>query len=238
MKTLKIALPLVLHLVLVAVIVVVWEEVPHQVGELTTHITPPLSGATTKVLEYAAVFVVLIAIVLGFEWLSSRRLLVSLARDKLLRALEGEWVQRTDIKERPLSVGFIRFDAALEHWEYSGVGFDENGAPAATWETFSLRYDGVERTWYFAGVARILEGEHKDARYTVVPMLRLPRSIPDRPSLTGTVADIGVGGVRQIFDIKNMRPVPGGTVRMRLSSTDAIRSLSPDDVHRIAKLLE
>lgn len=238
METLKRAVPVLSHLILVAVLVLVWEKAPDAVHALVTETLGANPSKTVMyILEYVATFVLLVAIVFLFERLSSLRIWTSLVRDKSLQPFEGHWVQHISLDERPVSIGFIRFDSASERWDYNGVGFAKGSefTPAATWHTSSLRYDQHERSWYFAGTSRTLDT--KDARYTVVPILHLPQGPPD--NLTGTVADIGAGGLRRIFDIRDMRRIPTGTVSdHRLATTDAIRSLSSDEVRAILKAVK
>lgn len=232
METFKRAVPVVSHLILVAVLVLVWEKAPDAVRDLITErlkATP--SAAVLSTLEYIVTIILLVVIVFIFERVSSLRVWASLSRDDLLKTFEGEWVQQISLAERPFSIGLIRFDAASERWEYNGVGFGKDLRPAATWHSSSLRYDRPEHAWYFAGTARLLDEQNKDARYTVVPILHLPQGASDQ--LTGTVADIGAGGQRTIFDIRVMKRIPKALGAGKLSTPDTIRSLSKDEVQRI-----
>ena len=86
METFKRAVPVVSHLILVAVLVLVWEKAPDAVRDLITErlkATP--SAAVLSTLEYIVTIILLVVIVFIFERVSSLRVWASLSRDDLLK---------------------------------------------------------------------------------------------------------------------------------------------------------
>jgi hypothetical protein len=129
------------------------------------------------------------------------------------------------------STGLIQFNSKSARWEFRGVGFKEDLTPGATWDTTSSGYDTHLREWFFTGTARVLDEQHRDARYSVVPIINIPEGSADK--LTATVADIGAGGHRRIFDIEMTRISLPADFSGDLSTVATIRSLSKDHVKQV-----
>jgi hypothetical protein len=226
MHTLKHALPTTLHLILVALIILIWEKVPDRVLE-SLKSPDPIVFST---IAYAITIGLIIAVTFVFERVFRTPVLASLSKDSNLAKFEGIWAQKISLPERPYSIGLIRFNAKSDCWEYSGVGFHPDFTPGATWHTSSSRYDDKVREWFFAGTASTVD--NRDASYTVVPIIRIPRGVSHK--LTGTVADIGAGGHRLIFDILEMKRITAPSdFDGDLSSPDSITDLRSDQVQTL-----
>ena len=124
MRTLNRVIPIIFHLVLIALLIWVWEEIPNGVKEL---FAKPPSPIAISIIAYAVTIFLMIAIVFGYEWLSTTPILAKWFKNRELAKFEGKWAQKTSLSDRPFSIGLIQFNGISESWEYSGVGFDERG---------------------------------------------------------------------------------------------------------------
>jgi hypothetical protein len=241
METFKRVVPVLLHLVLIAAIIFIWEFVPKELPEMVAErLKEPPNPKTLSIAAYIFAVVLILVVIYVFDHLLRTPLLALLFRDKALAKFEGTWAQKVSITDRPYSIGLIKFNANSGLWEYNGVGFVTNLTPGATWHTESLRYDQDKGLWYFGGEARILDPRQKGAIYSVVPILEIPDGPANR--LTGWVADVGADRKRTIFDIEDMRPLSlPPNFSGDLSTTDTIKLLTPDQVRQLlthAKLLQ
>lgn len=232
MDNVRRSFPVISHLVLVALLILVWEKLPDGVKDLlATRLKEPPSASTASFIGYCVTAVAIVLLVFFFEWFSRRPFFAMWSKDRDLAKFEGIWAQKTSI-ERPFSIAVIQFNLRKVCWEYNGVGYNDDFTPGAVWYSTSQTYNSTERDWYFAGTARLLAKEHKDATFTVVPLLHTPHGAVDH--LTGRVADIGAGGRRRIFDILTMRraALPPDFAH-HVATPDTMQALTPQQVRDI-----
>lgn len=65
-------------------------------------------------------------------------------------AIEGWWLQKVDIAERPWSLSHLSKNLGFG-WTYSGYAYDPSGKVAATWDASDIKLDDHAGFWIFKG---------------------------------------------------------------------------------------
>jgi hypothetical protein len=94
----KRALSTIFHLVLVAVIILVWEQVPEKISQLLQ--TPP-GPIARSIIAYSVTIALLIFVTFLFDRLLRSTSIVEWSRDRELAKFEGKWAQKVALPERP-----------------------------------------------------------------------------------------------------------------------------------------
>jgi hypothetical protein len=156
-------------------------------------------------------------------------------RNRRLKEFEGLWVQKVGIIDRPYSIAIIKYNKAEGCWTYDGVGFNASFLKSAYWHTSSIYFNDKNKStpeWFFSGDAKLFEVKDigltpEDSVAHVHPILNLPEISRNR--FNGIVADVGVGGKRNLFDIELLAAEP----QAQINSREDIEKLSPENVKAI-----
>jgi len=156
-------------------------------------------------------------------------------RSRRLKDFEGLWVQKVGIKDRPHSIAMIKYNKGEGCWTYEGVGFNASFLKSAYWHTSSIYFNDKNKhtpEWFFSGDAKLFEMKEigptpEDSVAHVHPILTLPEMKRNR--FNGIVADVGVGGKRNLFDIELL----AAKSQAQINSREDIENLSPDEVREI-----
>lgn len=209
------------------------EYIPEKIAAATG--TPP-NSLWSYAIPLVTAFVIVIAFALFDAFVRAQtRYAIPLYSE--LRQFEGLWAQTVGKQPRPYSISLVKFLPERGCWSFSGVGYESDFRPGSDWHATSIALERTngDRLWFFAGRAHLrvwdeqLQATRRTISGEVIPWLYLPAD-PTK-NVSGTVADIHDGGVRELFDV-TLHRVPE-RVWDGLSSVDAILGLDQQEVKDI-----